>query len=226
VRAGLAALVLSLTLSTCGSSPSSDVLDTADPFTGEIDLPSPDLDGPIMLNRAIQERRSVREYGAEPLPIDLIGQLLWAGQGITSADGKRTSPSAGATYPLELYVVTADAVLHYLPEGHRVERRDSRDLRGQLQEAAFDQSQVGSPPAVIVIAAVFERTAGKYGDRARDYVNRESGHTAQNILLEATAYGLAAVAVGGFDPAEAADILGLPADHEPLYLIPAGFPAG
>jgi SagB-type dehydrogenase family enzyme len=126
---------------------------------------------------------------------------------------------------LELYAVTADSVMRYLPEGHRLELRDTPDLRGRLQEAAFDQSQVGSAPAVIVIAAVFQRTADKYGDRARDYVNRESGHAAQNILLEATAYGLAAVPVGGFDSGDTADILGLSEDHEPLYLIPTGFPS-
>ena len=127
---------------------------------------------------------------------------------------------------MELYVVTADSVMHYLPEDHRVEHRDSPDLRIQLQEAAFDQAHVGSAPAVIVIAAVFQRTAEKYGDRARDYVNQESGHTAQNILLEATGYGLTAVPTGGFDSAQTAKLLDLPADLEPLYLIPTGFPSG
>lgn len=168
----------------------------------------------------------MRDFTAEPLPMELLGQLLWAGQGVTSADGKRASPSAGATYPLELYVVTLDSVMHYVPTGHVVEHRDAHDLRPRLQEVAFDQAQVGAAAAVIVIAAVVERTADKYGDRARDYVIQESGHAAQNILLEATAYGLAAVPVGGFDSAEAADVLGLPADTEPLYLIPTGFPPG
>lgn len=222
----VASLVLCSTLAACGGSPSSEPVETEAHFAREIELPAPELDGPVPLNRAIHERRSVRDFTAEPLPIDLIGQLMWAGQGVTSSDGKRASPSAGATYPLELYVVTADSVMHYLPAGHRVEHRDSPDLRGQLQEAAFDQSHVGSAPAVIVIAALFQRTADKYGDRARDYVNQESGHTAQNILLEATAYGLAAVPTGGFDSAETADLLGLRVDLEPLYLIPTGFPSG
>ena len=224
MRLGVATLVLCVTLGACGDSPSSEPVDSAVPFTREIELPAPELDGPVPLNRAIQERRSVREFTADPLPMELIAQLMWAGQGVTSTEGKRASPSAGATYPLELYAVTADSVIHYLPESHRVEHRDTKDLRAQLQEAAFDQSQVGTAPTVIIIAAVFQRTADEYGDRARDYVNQESGHAAQNILLEATAYGLAAVPVGGFDSAETAELLGLPADTEPLYLIPTGFP--
>jgi len=60
----------------------------------------------------------------DPLPMATIGQLLWAGQGITGTDGKRAAPSADALYPLELYVVTPRQVMHYLPDGHRAETRD------------------------------------------------------------------------------------------------------
>ena len=224
VRFAVASLLLCLALVSCGDAPSPEPDTAATPFTRETELPDPELDGPVSLNQAIRDRRSMRDFAAEPLPTELLGQLLWAGQGVTSTDGKRASPSAGATYPLELYVVTPDSVIHYLPAVHAFEHRDSPDLRPRLQEAAFDQAQVGTAAAVIVIAAVVERTADKYGDRARDYVIQESGHAAQNILLEATAYGLAAVPVGGFGPAEVADVLGLPADTEPLYLIPTGFP--
>ena len=226
IRIGVISLLLCSTLGACGGgSPSSEPVDTATPFEREIDLPPPELDGPVPLNQAIHERRSAREFATDSVPTGLLGQLLWAGQGVTSADGRRASPSAGATYPLELYVITVDSVMHYLPARHRVEHRNTPDLRGRLQRAAFDQSHVGAAPAIIVIAADVQRTADKYGGRASDYVRQESGHAAQNILLEAGAYGLAAVPVGAFDPAETAELLGLPTELEPLYLIPTGFPS-
>ena len=90
-------------------------------------LPAPAQDGTVSLERAIALRRSVRTFGADPLPQEMIGQLLWAGQGITDPNGKRAAPSAGALYPIELYVVTSSQVMHYLPDGHRVETRATAD---------------------------------------------------------------------------------------------------
>jgi SagB-type dehydrogenase family enzyme len=185
-------------------------------------LPAPVTDGATSLERAIAERRSIREFRADPLPLGTLGQLLWAAQGVTSADGKRAAPSAGALYPLELYVVTAGEVLHYLPDGHRIERRAVADLRPRLRDAAFGQRHVGAAPVVIVLAAAEERTTRKYGARGIAFAEREAGHAAQNILLQAAARGLAAVPVGSVDPARAAHVLGLPADQDVRYLIPVG----
>ena len=185
-------------------------------------LPAPVTDGPVSLERAIGLRRSVREYRSDPLPIATIGQLLWAGQGITSADGKRAAPSAGALYPLELYVVSRSQVIHYLPDGHRIEVRATADLRGQLRAAAYGQQHVAAAPVVIVVAALADRTRGKYGPRASAFVEREAGHAAQNILLMGAALGLAAVPVGSVDPTQCAVALALPADQRVHYLIPVG----
>ena len=81
-------------------------------------------------------------------------------------------------------------------------------------------------PVVLVITGVMARTAWKYGgDRAWRYVNLEAGHAAQNVLLQASVMGLGAVPVGAFDDNGVMDVLGLPADHRPLYLIPVGRPA-
>jgi SagB-type dehydrogenase family enzyme len=152
-------------------------------------LPAPVTDGPVSLERAIGLRRSVREYRSDPLPVATIGQLRWAGQGITSADGKRAAPSAGALYPLELYVVSRSQVSHYLPDGHRIEVRATADLRGQLRAAAYGQAHVAAAPVVIVVAALADRTRRKYGPRASAFVEREAGHAAQNILLMGAALG-------------------------------------
>ena len=185
-------------------------------------LPTPVTDGSMSLEQAIERRRSQRSFRPDPLPVATIGQLLWAGQGITSADGKRAAPSAGALYPLELYVVTPTEVMHYLPRGHQVEIRAGPGLRAALEAAALGQAPVGAAPDIIVVAAAPGRTQRKYGTRAGAFVELEAGHAAQNILLEATAHGLAAVPVGSLDSPRAAAALALPADQTVLYLIPVG----
>ena len=191
-------------------------------YSKQVALPAPATHGAMSLEQAMDLRRSQRSFRPVQLPLATIGQLLWAGQGITSSDGKRTAPSAGALYPLELYVVTPTTVMHYLPRGHRVEIRSAPDLRRPLETAAFGQAPVGAAPDIIVIAAAPARTRAKYGARADAFVEREAGHAAQNILLEATARGLAAVPIGGLDPSRAAVALTLPPDQTVLYLIPVG----
>jgi len=201
-----------------GSIPTS----TGDP--GEA-LPSPLLSGPLSLEEALRTRRSVRSFSAEGLTRAEIGQLLWAAQGVTDLDGHRTAPSAGARYPLELDVVTAEGVARYVPDGHRLVRRSATDGRAALRRAAFDQASVGEAPLVIVISGVVERTALRYGtERAERYVALEAGHAAQDVLLEAVSLGLGAVPVGAFDDAEIRRVLALADGEAPLYLIPVGHP--
>ncbi len=191
-------------------------------YSRPVALPPPATTSTIPLEKAIEQRRSQRDFRPGPLPIATIGQLLWAGQGITSPDGKRAAPSAGALYPLELYVVTPTQVMHYLPAGHRAEIRPVPDLRPELKAAAFGQPYVGAAPAVVVVAAAPGRTRRKYGALAEAFVDREAGHAAQNILLQAAARGLAAVPVGSLNPPQAAATLALPPDQTVLYFIPVG----
>jgi SagB-type dehydrogenase family enzyme len=191
-------------------------------YGSPVPLPLPDTTGAISLEQAIGKRRSLRAFRPDPLPVASIGQLLWAGQGITSPDGKRAAPSAGALYPLELYAVTPQQVVHYLPDGHRAETRAVSDLRPGLKAAAVGQSSVGAAPVVIVVAAVPSRTSPTYGSQAEAFIQIEVGHAAQNILLQAAALGLAAVPVGSLNPSGAAAVLALPPDQTVLYLIPVG----
>lgn len=191
-----------------------------------IELPEPVKDSGVALEQTMLARRSVREYTLETLTIDQLGQLLWAAQGVTGPGGKRTAPSAGALGPLEVYVATAEGVHHYLPEGHRLEAHAGGDRRRGLAAAALDQEMLATAPAVFVIAGILARTAPKYGgDRAWRYVNLEAGHAAQNLLLQAVVLGLGAVPVGAFEDAAVQDLLELPAEERPLYLIPVGYPA-
>jgi len=190
-------------------------------------LPPRDLEGKMTLEEAIAQRRSIREFADKPLTTEQIGQLCWAGQGITDkATGFRSAPSAGALYPIELYIVTAEAVAHYEPKHHSLQRQFTGDVRLALQKAGLGQEAIGDAPMCMVIIAVVERTASKYGSRAERYCILEAGHVAQNILLQATALGLGSVPIGAFDDKEVAAVLKLPKGHRVLYMLPVGHPSG
>lgn len=188
-------------------------------------LPHPDLDGLISLEDAIQRRRSIRSFTDESLSEREISQLLWAAQGISDPRGYRTAPSAGALYPLEVYVITEQGFYHYDVERHALELSLEGDLRREVYAAGLRQESLLEAPVTIVITAVYERIAVKYGrERGPRYVHMEAGHAAQNVLLQAVALGLGAVPIGAFEDARLHSILHLPHDHQPLYLIPIGHP--
>lgn len=190
-----------------------------------ITLPAPQLEGRMSLEQALSRRRSVREFAKKPLTDRELSQLLWATQGLTDPEGRRTAPSAGGLYPLELYVATAEGFFHYEPRGHQLKRLSDRDVRPAIRQAALAQEAILEAPAVFVITAVFERTGRKYGPaRTPRYVQIEVGHAAQNLLLEAVALDLGGVPMGAFDDLALHRALALPADHQPLYLIPVGHP--
>lgn len=195
-----------------------------------VNLPTPPRTGTVSLEESLAHRRSVRDFSDEALTLDEISRLAWAAQGVV-APGHRTAPSAGATYPLEIYLAAgnvenlAAGVYRYLPERHRLETVSEGDIRQRLGDAAVNQEWLSSAPLVMAIAAVFDRTAARYGRRAERYVDMESGHAAQNLLLQTTVLGLGATPVGAFDDDEVSRLLHLPVGETPLYLIPVGRPA-
>ncbi len=216
-----AALAMSL-LAGCVAKPEERA--NASPVVEEIILSAPTLKGETSLEETLASRHSVRSFTAEALTLAEIGQLLWAAQGITRDWGGRTAPSAGALYPLEVYVATADGLYHYVPQGHKVRVESTADLRQALWRAGLKQSAIRQAPVVFVITAVYARTEGKYGARAERYVKLEAGHAAQNLLLQAVALGLGGVPIGAFYDDQVQSALSLPTDHAPLYLIPVGHP--
>jgi SagB-type dehydrogenase family enzyme len=196
-----------------------------------VPLPEPRPSGPVSLEEAIAARRSVRDFAAEPVTLEQAAQLLWAAQGVTDpASGHRSAPSAGALYPLEVYLVAARVdglaagVYRYVPAGHQLLPAGAAADPAALARAALAQDFIARAPVVLVITAVPERTAAKYGERARRYVDMEAGHAAQNVYLQAAALGLGTVTVGAFDDAAVSEFLGLGAGEEPLYLMPVGRP--
>lgn len=194
-----------------------------------VELPSPGRGVDVPLHQALQERRSVRRYQDRPLTLVEVAQLLWAAQGVTdSTTGYRTAPSAGATFPLEVYLVAghveglAPGLYRYVPSNHTLRLHKETDLRAGLHASGLRQESLRAAPAVLVISAVHSRTARRYGARAERYVAMEAGHASQNIYLQAAALGLGTVAIGAFDDAGVAGVLGLPRNEQPLYLMPVG----
>jgi len=224
-RASMVAMLSIALVTACAKNPAPAPVGADAATPGVIALPAPQLKGTLTLEETLAQRRSVRAFSDAPLTPAELGQLLWAAQGTTHPSGLRTAPSAGALYPLEVYAVTREATYHYEPPGHRMAVHIPGDVRPALYAAALRQDPVLSAPAVIVITAVYARTAQKYGaDRSPRYVHLEAGHAAQNILLQAVALNLGAVPIGAFEDEKVKQALELPADQQPLYLIPVGHP--
>lgn len=186
-------------------------------------LPSPDTHGGPALDTVLAERRSIRTFGDEAMDERAVARLLWAAQGVTAAWGGRTAPSAGALYPIEVYVATADALRRYVPAAHATVDVAREDRRSRIAEAT-GQETPGGAPVLIVITGVVSRTSAKYGDRAERYVQLEAGHVCQNLLLEATSLGLAAVPIGAFSDDGLRGALGVGDNELPLYVVPIGHP--
>jgi SagB-type dehydrogenase family enzyme len=197
---------------------------------GAIKLPEPRHDSTTSVESALRQRRSVREFSQEPLKLADVSQLLWAAQGITDTKGKRTAPSAGALYPLEVFLAAGNVdglpagVYRYRPQGHELRRAVEGDVRAKLASAALGQQSVKDAAATIIIAGVYERTAKKYGPRVERYVHIEVGHAAENVQLQAVALNLGSVVVGAFDDAEVKQVLTLADNEQPLCLMPVGKP--
>jgi SagB-type dehydrogenase family enzyme len=193
-----------------------------------IKLPEPRYDCDVSLEQSLVKRRSVRNFADDPITLENVSQLLWAAQGITEGRGGRTAPSAGALYPLEVYVVVgnvrnlAEGVYRYDPKNHEVVMISKEDIRSQLAGAALGQSSVRNGAIDLVFAAVYQRTTRKYGNRGIAYVHMEVGHAAQNVCLQATVIGLGAVTIGAFHDEKVSSILNLSKDEKALYIIPVG----
>ncbi|MBU1061633.1 MAG: SagB/ThcOx family dehydrogenase [Candidatus Omnitrophica bacterium] len=189
-----------------------------------IKLPEPKEKGKVSLEETIKRRRSERTLSEKALTIDQISQLLWACQGITDGSrGFRSAPSAGATFPLEVYILSPDGLFHYLPQTHSLRRLKDKDLREELSRACYGQGFVKDAGIDIVITADFKRTTSSYGKRGENYVYIEIGHAAENVHLQAISEGLGSVPVGAFSDDRVKKLLNLPEDLVPIYIIPVGY---
>lgn len=193
-----------------------------------ITLPAPRHSSPVSVEAALHQRRSLREYQDTPVTLAEVSQLLWAAQGITHKHGYRTAPSAGALYPLEVYLVAghvtdlAEGVYKYRPQTHTLVKIAEGDHRSELAAAALGQRWIKDAAMVIVLAAVYERTTAKYGARGVPYVHMEVGHAAQNVYLQTVALELGTVFIGAFYDDRVKDLLKMPDTEHPVGIMPVG----
>ena len=193
---------------------------------GKVALPPPDPRGTMPLEQAIAKRRSRRHFSREPVTLEQMGQLLWSAAGLTSPEGLRAAPSAGAMYPLEVYAACAEGLFHYQPEDHSLVKLVAEDIRPALAKASLGQDFVAQAPFSVIFTAIYERTTSRYGERGRRYVHMDCGYAAENVHLQAEALGLGSVSVGAFDDGAVSRVLGLDKREQPLLIIPLGVVAG
>ena len=195
---------------------------------GIVRLPAPSFEGVLSVEAAIHGRRSLREYECAVLTLAEVSQLVWAAQGVTHPEGLRAAPSAGALYPLRVYVVAGSVegiesgVYRYLPDTHGLIRVAEGDRRRDLAVAALRQEQIEHCAAVIVLSAVFDRVVGKYGSRGVCYAQMEAGLAAENVHLQVTGLGLGTVIVGAFADEAVHGIVGMSPTEKPLIMMPVG----
>jgi SagB-type dehydrogenase family enzyme len=193
-----------------------------------ISLPDPEKNQGISLNQAIFQRYSLRSFSEKKLSFKQLSNLLWAAGGCSKY--RRTIPSAGATYPLEIYLIVGEnsvvgleaGFYLYLWRKHALDFKKEGDFRERLTRACLGQDFIAQAPVSILISAYYERTTIHYGKRGIRYVLMEVGHACQNIHLEAVALGLGTVVVGAFYDRELKILLGL--KEEPLAIMPVGYP--
>jgi SagB-type dehydrogenase family enzyme len=197
-----------------------------------VKLPSPILRSKMSLEQSIDKRRSVRRFKNDPLTLEQISQLLWSAQGTTGTGGRRATPSAGATYPLEIFIVIgnngvrtlAAGIYHYDVDNHSLSLHQRGDFQQKLADTALGQSFIARCPVDMVVCAIHPRTAYRYGHRGERYVHMEVGHVGENVALQAVALGLGTVMVGAFEDEEVRKALDLEEQIKPLYIIPVGKP--
>lgn len=193
-------------------------------------LPKPIFKGSLTVEEALKKRRTIRSFKKKALSLNQFSQLLWAGYGITEGF-RRTVPSAGALYPLDLYVAVGrdcvelieEGVYHYIPDDHSISLQKGEDVRLEIARASLFQSWIADAPVCFIITVEYHRITIKYGERGIRYAIMEAGHIAQNIFLQAEALGLGAGIVGAFHDEKIIQIADLPKNHQPLLLMPVGY---
>lgn len=202
-----------------------------------IQLPEPRFDSDFSIEEVMLKRRSHRNFVKSAISLEDLSQVLWAAYGITKADdsreifrgGFRTAPSAGATFPLEIYAIVGkvndleSGVYRYISDGHKLVKISDDDIKSSLAKAALNQEMIEDAPVSLLFSAVFERTTQRYGDRGKKrYVCMEIGHVAQNVYLQVEALGLGTCAIGAFNDKKVSEAMHLRKEEEPLYIMPIG----
>lgn len=196
----------------------------------KIKLPEPEYSSNTSIEEALLKRKSIRDFQKKPLSLKNISQILWAAQGITDkGKNKRTAPSAGALYPLEIYLVVGNVneiesgIYKYNPYQNELTLISEGDKRNEISKYTAQPEAIQTAPITVIFSAVYKRTSVKYGDRAFRYVHIEIGHAAQNVCLQVISLGLSTVTIGAFQDAQIKKTIQLLEEEEPLYIMPIGY---
>ncbi len=180
------------------------------------------------LEKSIYNRCSVRSFSGKPVKLNTLSKIIWSAQGMTNEPKRRTTPSAGAIYPLELFIISRNitdlenGIYHYLPEDHALDPQKEGRFTESLARACFHQTFIQDAAFAIIIAGDFEKTKQKYSERGERYVFMEAGHACQNMSLIATNLLLATVVIGAFNDKELRDLLNL-GDWYPIAVMPFAY---
>jgi SagB-type dehydrogenase family enzyme len=184
----------------------------------------------------ILSRRSSRDFSGEPLSFSEVAKLLHFANGITGSiyTGDRVdqlfraSPSGGALYPVEIYLIAltvsglASGLYHYNPLENNLEALSNKKAAQELKKITHIE-EVSNAAAVIALSGISAKSRLKYGERGYRFMLLEAGHIAQNILLTAHSLLLAAFSIGGFIDDELDELLGIDGiDEVSLYLVAVG----
>jgi len=195
----------------------------------------PSHKGTVTVEEALNSRRTHRSFKARSLTLKQFSQILWGAYGVTSkvyGYYRKTAPSAGALYPIDIYAVVGEGgvdnlvpgVYHFRPENHSIKCIKQGDVRTGVAKHSVHQMWMATAPVMLVITGEYARCTVKYGRRGIRYTHIEAGHVGQNVFLQAEAIGLKAGIVGAFNNKQIIKIMGIPANHDPLLIMPVGFP--
>jgi SagB-type dehydrogenase family enzyme len=187
----------------------------------------------LPLYEVLNRRRSQRDFVGKSVTLREVATVLLCSAGIThSFEGKdqlelRAYPSAGARYPLEVYVISfnvkrlKNGVYHFNVKSQSLEQTKANNNAKDFSTYLNNQEWTRNAAFICAISAVFERTETKYGERGYRYVLFEAGHLMQNIYLISTALGLECCSIGGFSDNQLNDLLGLDGNVESTLYIAA-----
>jgi SagB-type dehydrogenase family enzyme len=195
-------------------------------------LPEPALEGSLPTAKAIAARRSTRDYAPAAMTSDELSRLLFLTSGVSAdkyGNPRRTAPSSGALYPIEVYAVVHrvegidPGVYHYAYREHALEQVRAGDFRAQVVEQAIAQEFLGECGVVLFLTMIMQRMRPKYQDRSYRYGLLEAGHLGENAYLAATSMGLGACGVGAFMDDAINEMLGVDGVEEAaVYMLAAG----
>ncbi len=202
------------------------------PESPRVALPPPQADGGRSAVETINARRSTRDYAGRGMTLDQLSTVLHLTGGISGErwdHARRTAPSSGALYPVEVYPVVhrveglAAGVYHYGVADHALELVRAGDLRGEVVRQGLMQEFLGEADVVLLLTVIYQRMRFKYQDRTYRYGLLEAGHLGQNAYLAATALGLGACGVGAFLDDAINGMLGVDGREEvAVYMLSVG----